>query len=848
MIALSLRGAYETSTPPASTTNRTREELAAMFTFFRWLLRLFTGLVAVIALAAALSYFFLSRSLPAYDSNADVPGLAAPLEIVRNTHNVPHVFGESDADVFFGLGYVHAQDRLWQMMLLRRTAQGRLSEVFGSRTLRTDELMRRLDIYGLAQRAVAHQDADTREALEAYARGINAWVRSVNEGARGRGAPEFFLFPGELALWQPADSIAILKIMAVQLSDQIQREVQRARVSLLVEPERLRDILPDAPGSGVATLPDYASLFPGVAPDPSTLRFAGDPLSPIREVGMAGASNAFAAAPGRSAAGGTLLASDPHLELTAPSAMYLARLELSTGGVIGATIPGIPAVLLGRSERHGWGLTTAYMDDIDVYIEQLDPEDSQRYRTPDGWAAFETRRSIIRVKDAEPMTLTLRWTDNGPVLPGAHYQLGTVTPPGHVASVAWTMLTEENTSMTAAIRLMRAQDIDEAIASGEQVVAPAQNLILADQERIALQTVGRMPRRDAGHRTQGRMPSAGWVAENRWRGTLPYSANPRFVDPQSGILGNTNNKTLDRPFPMHVSHDWGDTQRINRWLRLMGMREVHTRDSFIEAQLDTVSQAARTLLPLVAADLWFSGEAAPTGTRAHLRQQALNLLADWNGEMNEHLPEPLIYAAWMRELQYRLIRDRLGPMAASFTQLEPVFIERVFSDTDGASEWCNIIQSSQRESCTEIAQMALDGALVWLSERYGPNPESWRWGDAHTATHRHSVLGEVAGLGFFVNIRQSTSGGDHTLMRGQTSGEEPEPFANVHGAAFRGVYDFADPDSSVFIISTGQSGHPLSRHYDDLGELWRRGEYLPMSLDPDLARGGAVGITRLEPR
>ncbi len=819
-----------------------------MFTFFRWLLRIFTGLVVLGAIGLALSYFFLSRSLPDYNARLTVPGLDAPVEIVRNTHNVPHIFGESDEDVFFGLGFAHAQDRLWQMMLLRRTAQGRLSEVFGPRTLRTDELMRRLDIYPLAQRAVTAQDAETRAALEAYSRGINAWVQAVNEGARGRGAPEFFLFPGELPLWQPADSLAVMKVMAVQLSDQIQREVQRARTSLLVDPERLRDLLPDAPGRGVAALPDYATLMPGVRPSRDPLRFAGGALSPIRDVGMAGASNAFAAAPSRSAAGGTLLANDPHLGLTAPSSMYLARLELSSGGVIGATIPGVPAVLMGRSDHLGWGLTSSYMDDLDVFIERLDPEDPQRYRTPEGWAEFETRRSIIRVKDDAPMTLTLRWSENGPILPGAHYELGSVTPPGHVAAIAWTMLQEDNTSMTGAMRLMRARSIDEALKAGELVTASSQNLMLVDNDRIAMQTLGRMPRRDADHLTEGRTPAAGWVAENRWRGTLPYSANPRFVEPAGGILGNTNNKILDRPFPLHVSHDWGDTQRINRWLRLMGMREVHTRDSFIEAQLDTVSQAARTLLPLVAADLWFSGEAAPTGTRAHLRQQALNLLADWNGEMNEHLPEPLIYAAWMRELQYRLIRDRLGPMAANFRRLEPVFIERVFSDTEGASEWCNIVQSSQRESCTEIAQMALDGALVWLSERYGPNPESWRWGDAHTATHRHSVLGEVPGLGFFVNIRQSTSGGDHTLMRGRTSGQDPDPFANVHGAVYRGVYDFADPDSSVFIISTGQSGHPLSRHYDDLGDLWRRGEYIPMSLDPDLARGGAVGISRLEPR
>lgn len=817
-----------------------------MVTLFRWLLIAVSSLLGLAGLTFVTFYFFMSRSLPDYNENFALPGLTAEVEIVRNTHNVPHIFGQTDRDVFFGLGFAHAQDRLWQMQMLRRTAQGRLSEMFGRRTLRVDELMRRLDIYTLARESVAAQDAQTQAALQSYADGVNAWLNLTSERARGRGAPEFFLFNAETPLWQPADSLAILKLLAVQLNSHIAQEVMRARISLALPDERLRDILPDAPGSGVAAVPDFATLFPSVQPD-TRVATAFDPLSPIRPFVLAGASNSFAAAPSRSTGGGSLLANDPHLELTAPAIMYLARLELTTGGVIGATIPGIPAILSGRSEALGWGVTSAYMDDSDIFIEELDPENPLRYRTPAGWAEFESRGSIIRIKDDDPVTLTLRWSENGPVLSGGLYDLGTITPPGHVAALSWTALSSADTTMTAAIRLMQAQSIDEAIAAGELFVAPAQNLMLATGERIALQMVGQMPRRDAGHQTQGRMPSAGWMPENRWLGTLPYSANPQFLDPESGILGNTNNKVLDRPFPLHVSHDWGDTQRINRFLHLMQARQVHSADSFTEAQLDAVSPAARLLLPLVAADLWFSGEAAPAGTRAHLRQRALKLLADWNGEMNEHLPEPLIYAAWMRALQARLIRDELGPLADAFTHVEPVFLERVFRNTDGAGVWCNVVQSSVTESCTEIATLALDEALLRLTERYGDAVESWRWGDAHMATHRHAVLGDVALVRHFVNIRQSTSGGDHTLMRARTSGREPDPFANVHGAVYRGVYDFADPEASVFILSTGQSGHPLSRHYDDLGDLWRRGEYIPMTLDPDLARGGAVGITVLMP-
>ncbi len=819
-----------------------------MAVVFRWLLRLFLGTVALAALALALVWYFLSRSIPDYDGRLTVAGISAPVEIVRNNAGVPHVFGQTDADAFFGLGFAHAQDRLWQMTLLRRTAQGRLSEIFGQRTVRIDELMRRLDLYGAAIDSVAVQDAPTSAALEAYARGVNAWLAEVNRGSRGRGAPEFFLFEPEIAVWQPADSLAIIKLMAVQLSGHLEAEVLRARVSTLLSEDRLRDILPDDPGEGVAALPDFAALFPGVAPSSAPLRIAADPLSPFPRLPLAGASNAWAAAPSRSAAGGTLLANDPHLGFTAPAIWYLARLELSSGGVIGGTIPGMPVVLAGRSARLGWALTSSYLDDQDVMLERVDPENPERYLTPEGWKTFETRRSIVNVQGAQPVTLTLRWSENGPVLPGSHYDLASVTPPGHVAALAWTALARDDTSMTAALRLMTAGSVAEGIAAGEAFVAPSQNVTLADRDGIAMVTIGRMPRRDAGHQTQGRMPAPGWLAQNRWQGHFPYSENPRFENPETGILGNTNNKTVDRPFPLHVSHLWGDTQRIQRWLRLMRVRDVHTRDSFIEAQLDTVSPTARTILPLIGADLWFTGEPAPSGTPERRRQQALEMLAAWNGEMNEHLPEPLIYMAWVRALQSRLIRDEMGPLAEEFSHPEPVFLERVYRNVDGAAAWCDIIQSSPVETCTEIANIALDEALLWLVERHGANPESWRWGDEHQATHDHTVLGDIPFLRYVVNIRQSTSGGDNTLLRGRTSGRDPAPFLNVHGAGYRGVYDFADPDSSVFIVSTGQSGHPLSRHYDDLGVLWRRGEYIPMSLDPALARAGALGVMRLSPQ
>jgi len=821
-----------------------------MALIFKWLLRLTGGAIVLALIAVLVLYFLLSRSLPDYDKRLTVAGTSTPVEIVRDNANVPHIFGGNDADTFFGLGYAHAQDRLWQMVTLRRTVQGRLSEVFGARTIEIDKLMRRFALYDLARRSVAAQDAATQEALTAYAAGVNARLAEINQEALGRGAPEMFLFNAPVAPWQPADSIAIIKLMAVQLSSHLENEVLYARASLELDDEaRLADIMPLAPGSGIAALPDYAALMPGAR----ALRHASlptrprDPLSPFHKRAFAGASNAWAAAPARSASGGTLLANDPHLGFSAPSIWYLARLQLDSGGVIGGTIPGVPVVMTGRSHDLGWAITSSYMDDQDVFIEKLNPDNPAEYLTPEGHKPFRTERSIIRIKDADPVTLTLRWSDNGPILPGSHYDLATITPPGHVAALSWTALSDADTTMSAGMSIMHAKTVETALDAGRLYVAPSQNLTLVDQDTIAMKTVGAMPRRNARHDTQGRMPARGWIRQNRWQGISPYSANPEFVAPAGGVLGNTNNKTVDRPFPLHVSFLWGDTQRVYRWRKLMQNREVHTRDSFIEAQLDTVSFTARSLLPLIGADLWFTGEAAPDGTPERQRQRALDLLSEWNGEMNEHLPEPLIYAAWLRALQDRLTRDDLGPLAHEFSHPDPVFIERVYRDIDGASAWCDVRQSTRVESCTDISRMALDDALVWINETYGTALESLRWGDAHQATHDHQVLGEVPVLRYFVNIRQSTSGGDHTLLRGRTKGTGPDPFQNVHGAGYRGVYDFADPDSSVFIVSTGQSGHFLSRHYDDMAQLWRRGEYIPMSLDPELARAAAVGTTVLEP-
>lgn len=822
-----------------------------MTIILKWLLRI--GIVAIgLAIASAfLVYFLLARSLPDYAATHEVNGINGPVEIVRDRYAIPHIFGGTDDDVFFGLGFAHAQDRLWQMALLRRTAYGRLSEIFGPQTLAVDRMMRVFDVHALSVKAFDEQDTPTQSALNAYAQGVNAWLRIVDQSFLQSTAPEFLFIDSNIRPWEPFDSLAILNLQAINLSDHAAREVLKARALSRVTEERLNDLMPSEPGGG------FVGGFPKVISraneDMNVRRSLAEsnheprvfPFNPMER--STGASNMWAASANQTLSSAPLLASDPHLDFSAPSIWMLARLELSTGGVIGATIPGSPVIINGRSPNLAWGVTASYVDDQDVFFEKYSPFSQSQYQTPLGSADFRTKIEVIAVKGENPEQIQLQWTDNGPVLPEDFFALREILPRDQFASLGWTLFDERNTSMTAGLRLMKAATIDEALDAASLHRSPQLNLLIASRSEIAMQVIGSVPRRSLFHETMGDMPSAGWKWRNRWQGEMPYSTLPRFRNPQNGFLGNTNNKVIDRPFPDHLSHYWGDTFRFKRLEELLLARQDHTVDSFANIQLDNLSLVARVLIPEFARNLWKTMETVSLDESVQFRNTALKRLYNWDGMMDANRPEPLIYAAWARAVQRQLISDELGDLDSEFRRPDPKFLERVFENIDGAAIWCDIIQTEVTESCDDIAILALDEALSQLRHEYGSDIRTWRWGDAHQAVHDHQILAESTWLSWLFGIRQPVSGGDHTLNMEKMSAEGRSPFNSQHGPGYRGIYDFSDLDSSRYIISTGQSGHPLSPHFDDQNALWKAGGYAVMSLDPAHARVNAVGITALEP-
>ena len=369
--------------------------------------RIGLALVATLVIAAAAGYVWLRQSLPQTSGTLAVAGLAAPVEVIRDANDIPHIYATSIADAHFALGYVHAQDRLWQMEMNRRVAAARLSEVFGAASLDTDRFLRTLGVYRAAEATIPRFDAATRAALDAYSAGVNAFLATRS----GPLPPEFLAFGVVPEPWKPADSVAWLKMMAWDLGGNWATEILRLRLAQRLDSRQIAEFLPPYPGDTPLPVRDLAELYRGLAPAAATIVAVAPPSLP-----EGAGSNNWVIAGSRSVSGKPLLANDPHLGLNVPAIWYFAHLSAPGLDAIGATLPGSPMLVLGRNDRIAWGFTNTGPDVQDLYIEKIDGADPTRYATPDGTQAFAVRTETIRVKGAPDETLVVRSTRHGPVI------------------------------------------------------------------------------------------------------------------------------------------------------------------------------------------------------------------------------------------------------------------------------------------------------------------------------------------------------------------------------------------------------------------------------------------------
>ncbi len=798
-------------------------------------------LLAVAIAAAGAVLWYRQATLPEHEGTLRLRGLGAPVTIARDAQGVPHISAASEADALFALGYAHAQDRLWQLEFDRRIAQGRVSEIAGPDALESDRFMRTLGIYRAAQVIAGNLDAGSLALLEAYGAGINAYLQDD----RSVLPPEFLLTrTPRPAPWRPADTVAWTLMMAWDLaSASYYNELARLRLAARFSKAEIDEIRPPYPGEAPLKTRDYVELYrslgvagPGGSPPQTLMQQAArlarlHPLDPFGS-GEGIGSNNWIVSGAHTKSGKPLLANDPHLGLSTPSVWYFARLHAPGLDVFGATLPGVPYVILGRTPKVAWGFTNTGTDALDLYLERVDPDDLQRYQTPDGFARFDTRIETIGVRGEPPVVMTVRATRHGPVMSDAVPALQQALPRGggarYVLAVRWTAFEPTDGTLGAIRAMNHATDAAQFEQALRDFTVVMQNVGFADSDgHIGFVAAGRLPLRRADNDMMGLAPAPGWDARYDWQGWLPFEQLPRVIDPPDGIIVTANQRITPAGYPHFVTSEWNLPYRSDRIRALLRDFPRHDVASFARIQADVTSLAARDFLQALRGT-----QPATEGGKA-----ALARLLAWDGTMRADEPEPLIFHAWLRKLRARLFDDDFGPLADSFVAHTEMthFTLDVLTGRTSARDWCDDLSTPDRhETCAEQAAGALDDTVAELTRDGGRELSALKWGKAHRAVFEHRPLSFVPVLRDWFELGITDPGDTFSVDVGSLRLRGDHPFETRHAPSLRAIYDLSD-GGGQWIFGPGQVGNPFSEHYGDLLTDWRNVRY--RKVDWNMPRG-----------
>jgi penicillin G amidase len=732
--------------------------------------RLMLWACASILLAAAGVGSLMLATLARYDGEIRLAGPRAPIEIARDEMGVVTIRVESEADAAFALGFVHAQDRLFQMDLTRRLGSGRLSEVIGPATLRSDRFMRRLGLYRAARQNYEHLPSDVQRLFQAYSAGVNAYMaRSENILA-----PEFLLLGYRPEAWQPADSLVWGRLMAWQLSGNWRDERLRQALAERLRPQDLEWIWP-------ATQRLSALEDPSWMPKP-------------------GASNNWVLAGSRSAAGKPLLANDPHLGLTLPAAWYLARIEMPGRVLSGATAPGVPLVVIGHNGHLAWGFTTTQADTQDLFVETL--VDDAHYQAPDGPRPLLRHSETIRVRGESDVTEVVEETDHGPLIE--------VDPTGHRGyALAWTGLRPDDRTALGLLEMNRATDAAGFREALRDFESPVQNIVYADVAgNIGFMTAGRIPIRR--HLiSESLMPVPGESGAYDWTGVIPFESLPQSLNPAQGYAATANNRVVDDAYPYFITEKWEANYRIDRIRQMIAARPVFDLDAMAKMQMDSLSLAAQQITPLL------------------LAKVPEPILEGWDFRMDRDQAAPLVFDAWLRRFAHSLLDGRLGADFPDFWFWDTTLLVEALRGGP-ASALCDDPGTPAVEDCVLRARQAHDLAISALARAYGPDRSGWRWGRAHRAHFDHPLLSRLPVLSALFDLDLPVDGDNYTVDRASPLVEDSTDaaFDDLHGASLRALFDLGDLSRSRYVLAGGQSGNPLSAHYADFTRPWQEGRYV----------------------
>jgi penicillin amidase len=808
----------------------------------RWLL------IAVVALALLVGgggYLWLRGALPHAAGMIKAPGLAAPVEILRDSDGVPHIRAQTEHDAHFGLGYAHAQDRLWQMEFQRRIGNARLSEVLGEATLKTDTFLRTLGPARAAASAWSRLSPAARRPVEAYVAGVNAFI----ETHHGRALPiEFTILGFEPEPWRPEDVLVWAKMMAWDLGDNWDKELLRAKLNARLGADKAAQLMPAYTADGPIILPEgSAARTENQEPRTENSSYAtnnfqfsifnsqfDDLLSINRTIkdslglgGTAIGSNNWVIGGARTTTGMPLLANDPHLGAQIPSIWYLAHITGGNLDVIGATLPGAPGVIIGHNQYIAWGVTNTGPDVQDLYVEHINDRNEAEHSG--AWEPMRVIPEVIKVKGKPDVTIQVRVTRHGPLISDA------IEGTGEALAFRWTALDDEDRTLEAFANIARADNWREFTDALSVYKAPMQNFIYADTDgNIGYYAPGALPVRARG---DGTLPAPGWTGEYDWQGYVPFAELPHTYNPPQGFIASANNKVAPDSYPHLISSSFAAPYRAARIVELIQSKQKLSPDDVAAMQADVRSAQARELLPSLL-------EAGATDDRA---RAAIELLRGWDGTIAADSAQAAVYEAWYAQIPAHIFADELEEeLWDDYADQKDMIAMVIPGLIKSGDAWCDDVRTSAPESCAMILGAALADGLSEMAKHQGSDDfTSWRWDRVHRAVFPHNPFDQVGALKPIFS-RSIANGGD-----GFTVNVAPisrgDLYNQRHVPSYRQIVDLSNLGASRFIHTVGQSGQLLSGDYSSLLERWRRVEYLPMRYDKDAINAAAAARLVLEP-
>jgi penicillin amidase len=803
------------------------------------------GIGAVVLITLIAAVFFLRhlvvKSFPQTDGNINVPGLHSAADVYRDDYGIPHIKAQDDHDLMFTVGYVHAQDRLWQMDLMRRAGEGRLSEIFGPKTLEYDELFRTLNLAGVSDKLMEKLHPDAWGMLQAYADGVNAFI----DTHAGKFPIEFDMLRYRPEHWDVRHSLLIGRLIAWDLNLAWWTDLTYGEIAAKVPQDKLDQIIPTYPDSIPTTV--HGSGKKGVAaehrletPSLSTaisLRDVQD-FQDFMAIGrsyreyfglgpLGGGSNGWVVNGSKSVSGKPLLANDPHLAMPAPSRWYELHLSAPGWNVSGVSLPGAPVVVIGHNDHISWGLTNAMIDDADFYVERLDTtKHGEAYFFEKSSIPFDQRDETIRIGSSDSMTIKVRSSRHGPIVNDVHpmHKHNDQDTLYHRAPLAmrWTGL-EVSDEMYGFYLMDRASNRTEFERGLREIAVPGQSVVYADVEgNIGYWTTGHIPIRG---NQNAMLPLPGWTGDAEWKGYVPFDDLPRTFNPPEGMIACANQKIADKSFPHYISTLWEPPSRIQRILQLLGSADKFTPEDFKQFQHDEVSLYARDL----------------TGHILHAYDSvkvedpdvasALAYLRNWDYKFAQSDVVTAIFNSFFVHLIHNTYEDEMGPgLFRDFVFFDAIPY-RVTSQllARDSSSWFDDVRTPEHETKNEIVRKSLADALDELRHSLGNEMKTWRWGVLHTVTFSHPI-GSVKPLDRIFNIGPFPIGGGATTV-GKTEFRLATPYAVAVGPTLRQVIDMAEPLDADMVITSGESGQPLLTHYNDQSPLWLTGGYYRVTMN-----------------